>query len=289
MNIQTKSTILSLFVAALLLFGGCAARQGTFIPLSDPVEFEGLSDVRVVWEQYADGMPVAGGESSLHAPAGPLRLHLAPLEGIYENHVLLTFLRPDGSEIARRCEELAAADKYVPSDINDLNDPLTVISDIHPVLSQDFNPAEEQILASEDHSAGGEEKYYSKTRYRSGTAGSFLYEMEYTIAPTAIHVDYTITPEEDAGQGWGPLYGIAYKPRGLRGLRYVGLNPAFGLWTYDGGIKEARSVLIDLWQGTMRIDGGQFVEVDPARPEEVLILREAAAAPFSGSFTITIR
>lgn len=288
MHTTTKSTIIPLFVAALLLLGGCAARQGTVVPVSDPSALSGLSDVRVVWEQYADGQSVASGESCLRSPAGPLRLLLVPAEGIYENHVQLTFLRPDGSEITRSCEEIGADVKYTPSDIYELYDPLAVLSDFHPVLAQDPDPAEERILASEDRSQGGAETYYSKTRYRTGAGAAFLYEMEYTFSPTAIHVDYTITPEESGGQ-WGPLYGVAYRPRGLKGLRYVGHNPDFGLWTYDGGRKTARSVLLDLWQGTMRIDGGQYLEVNPADPDVVRILMEADATPFSGSFTVTLR
>lgn len=313
------------------------------IPLVNEFDFSDLSGVRIQWEQFADGESLDSGEARLSVPAhrtGQLKLRISPAEGIYENHLLLTFLREDGSEITRRSVELQTPDRYVPGDINGLYDPLAVLSDLHPVIWHtpdrmegllyawghnesydrvDFSQAAGETLASEFLGTDGEvEKYYSKVRYRINEDNAFDYEMTFSITPTAIHVDYTITP--DVQIGWLPCYGLAYRPRGLKGLRYVGLGPqdawpnkrsapTFGLWDYEGGVKAARTVLLDLWQGTMRIDGVQYVEVDPAHPEEVLLLGEVLSrpekgrkavdpfpqlrttedAPFTGSITITIR
>ena len=313
------------------------------IPIVNEFDFSDLSGVRILWEQFADGQAVVSGESRLKTKphrTGRLRLRLAPAEGIYENHILLTFLREDGSEITRRSVELKTRDRYEPGDINGLYDPLAVLSDIRPVIwhtpdrmegllyswgkqepfdDRSFDDMHVEILASEDRSTPSQEKYYSKARYTIDADNRFDYEMEYTITPTQIHVDYTITL--DVQIGWLPCYGVAYRPRGMKGLRYVGLGPqdawpnkrsapTFGLWTYDGGgVKAARTVLIDLWQGTMRVDGVQYVEIDPAHPDEVLLLGEVLSrpekgrkavdpfpqlrtsedAPFTGSFTITIK
>ena len=177
-------------------------------------------------------------------------------------------------------------------DINDLYDPLAVLSDMHPVVSSARET--EEILATEDRSSHRVEKYYSKSRFRLDGGGSFLYELEYVIAPTQIRADYTITPE--SGMDAIPYYGIAYRPRGLRSLRYVGSGDP-GALIYEDGTVPARSVLLDLWQGTMYIDGGHYLAVDPARPEEVMILGGVASGdgkvlrkgPFRGHFTITLR
>ena len=299
-------TALSLF-SALLLLSACAqdapsadrikAARSVSIPLVN--DFGGSPEVRIQWEQYADGLAVTAGETRLTIPAdrpGRLRLPLAPAEGIYENHLLLKYLQPDGSEITRRSIELETPDRYRPVALTEYFDPLALLSAVRPFVryasgrqdgqpGPDFDRAEEALVASEDHSTPSTEKYYSKSLFTFDNGLRLFFEMEYTIAPERIHVDYAVTPE--SGTDGVSAWGVSYRPRGLKGLRYVGLGaqdarvePAFGLWTYDGsGAKAARSVLLDLWQGTMRIDGVGFVELDPARPEEVLLLGEAAGGP----------
>ena len=309
------------------------------IPIVNEFDFSDLSSVRILWEQFADGVSVAAGEARLKTPAhrtGKLKLRPAAADGIYENHLLLTFLREDGSEITRRSVELLTPRRRPASELS--FDPLAFLGSLHPVVwhpldrteglmyskeerkrvdATDFGSATEEILATEDRSAGGVEKYYQCSRWTIDAHNSFLYEMEYTLSPTQIHIDYTITPELELS--WIPCYGVAFRPRGIKGLRYVGLGPqdawpnkqaapTFGLWTYGGGVKAVRDVLIDLWEGTMCIEGGHYLEQDPSRPDEVMIygdvvsrpekgrkavapfplLRTEEDAPFHGSFTITI-
>ncbi|MCR4824325.1 MAG: glycoside hydrolase family 2 [Bacteroidales bacterium] len=314
------------------------------IPIVNEFDFTDLSGVRILWEQFADGQSVAGGEMRMKTRphrTGKLRLRLVPAEGIYENHLLLTFLRADGSEITRRSIELETDRHYQPEALMEYFDPLALIASLRPVIwhtpdrmesllyawsdeelheQADFGKLTlEAILASEDRSTDTVEKYYTKSLYRIDGDNRLIYEMEYTFSPDCIHVDYTITPE--TGLEWVPVWGLAFRPRGLKGLRYVGLGPqdawpnkrsapTFGLWTYPGsGVKAARSVLLDLWQGTLRIDGMHYLEVDPARPDEILLLgevvsrpekgRKAAApfpllrtkddSPFQGNITITLK
>lgn len=298
-------TALSLF-SALLLLSACAqdvpsadrikAARSVSIPIVN--DFGNSPEVRIRWEQYADGQAVNSGESLLTIPAdrtGKLKLRLAPAEGIYENHLLLTCLREDGSAVSRRSIELETPDRYRPVNLTEYFDPLALLAAVRPIIryasdrqdgqpGPDFDRAEEVLVASEDHSTPSTEKYYSKSLFSFDDGKRLYFEMEYTIAPERILIDYIITPEP--GMEGISAWGVSYRPRGLKGLRYVGLGaqdagPAtFGLWTYDGsGAKAARCVLLDLWQGTMRIDGVGFVELDPAHPEEVLLLGEAAGRP----------
>ena len=310
------------------------------IPIVNEFDFSDLSGVRILWEQFADGVSVASGETRLKTPAhrnSSLRLHPAPAKGIYENHLLLTFLREDGSEITRRSVELQTPVRRKASELS--FDPLTFLNSLRPVVwhsldrteglmysreeravidTTDFSRAVEEILVTEDRSTGGTEKYYLRSRWTIDANNSFLYEMECTLTPTQVHIDYTITPELQLS--WIPCYGIAFQPRGMKGLRYVGLGPqdawpnkktapTFGLWTYESGVKAVREVLVDLWEGTMCIEGANYLELDPSRPDEVMVfgnvvsrpekgrkavapfplLRTAEDAPFRGSLTFTIQ
>ena len=310
------------------------------IPIVNEFDFSDLSGVNILWEQFADGVSLASGEARLHTPAhrtGQLKLRIAPVEGIYENHLLLTFLRKDGSEISRRSIELQTRDRYTAAPLS--IDPLSFVKSLRPVVwhkldltetgmftrderttieTMDFDGATQEILASENRSADGNEKYYMKACWTIDADNRFFFETECTFSPTQIHVNYTITPELKLS--WIPCYGVELHPQGLKGVRYVGLGPqdawpnkqaapTFGLWTYNGGVKAVSSILLDIPEGTMRIITDGYLEMDPDRPDSVLCMEEVVSrpdkvrkavapfpllrneedAPFTGSFTVTIR
>jgi hypothetical protein len=267
------------------------------IPIINNSDSGEPSAVNILWEQFADGQGVASGEARLDIPTkrtGLLRLQLSPSGGVYENHLLLTFLRLDGTVITRRSVELETPSRYTPADIG--FDPMTLILSIrpavlHPSGQPDPRRAAEEVITTEDRRAGGEEKYYTKTRYRFDDGSSLVFEMEYALSPTRLHVEYAITPEtQPAGQ---TRFGVSVRPHGLRGVRYVGpgpqgADPTFGLWPYEGGLQAVRCVLLELWEGTLRVDGPEYLESGSA-PDEVLLLGGASAAPFTGSLDFTIK
>ena len=239
---------------------------------------------------------------------------------------------------SRRGAELTGVDRYQPAPYT--LDPLYFVANLRPVVwhtldsteemmyssaekalirSTDFSQATSEVLQSSVISdREGDETYSTRLRYRIDEHNSFLFDLQFNIRPDRIRIDYSITPEFES-LSWVPVYGVAWAPRGLKGLRYVGLGPqdaypnkcaapTFGLWPYDSGVKQVRSILCDLWEGTSRIDTDGYLEVDPARPEEVMILggvvsrpekgrkavapfpllRTAEDAPFRGSFTLTV-
>ncbi|MBQ9451249.1 MAG: hypothetical protein IJU34_08080 [Bacteroidales bacterium] len=180
-------------------------------------------------------------------------------------------------------------------------DPLVLVSSLRPVLCYDTDRngsgyVTEEILATEDRSTSRTEKYYAKSVCSAGPDKRFIFEMEYTIAPEYIHVDYTLTPE--ARPGRVTAWGLAFQPRGLKGVRYAGRLP-FRVHPYKGsGRQAARRVLLDLWQGTMHIDGVRCLEVDPARPDEILLYgnepgqsgkEKKSPSNYKGSITITLQ
>lgn len=175
-----------------------------------------------------------------------------------------------------------------PVRITDYIDPLVLVSGLQPVLCDEAGRndyAIGEILLTEDHSTDSRETYYQQCLCTAGPDRRLVLEMEYTIAPERIRIDYTLTPEGDPGQP--SEWGLAYKPRGLKGLRYIGRGRQHGARTYAGGLQAARRALLDLWQGTLHVDGVHFIEADPASPEEVLFL-ERGSAPFRGSLTFTL-
>lgn len=175
-----------------------------------------------------------------------------------------------------------------PVRITDYIDPLVLVSGLQPVFCDEAGRndyAIGEILLTEDRSTDSRETYYQQCLCTAGPGRRLVLEMEYTIAPERIRIDYTLTPEGDPGQP--SEWGLAYKPRGLKGLRYIGRGRQHGARTYAGGLQAARRALLDLWQGTLHVDGVHFIEADPASPEEVLFL-ERGSAPFRGSLTFTL-
>ena len=188
-----------------------------------------------------------------------------------------------------------------PECLTDYFDPLVLVSSLRPVLCYDTDRngsgyVTEEILATEDRSTSRTEKYYAKSVCSAGPDKRFIFEMEYTIAPECIHVDYTLTPE--ARPGRVTAWGLAFQPRGLKGVRYAGRLP-FRVHPYKGsGRLAARRVLLDLWQGTMHIDGVRCLEVDPARPDEILLYgnepgqsgkEKKSPSNYKGSIAITLQ
>ena len=175
-----------------------------------------------------------------------------------------------------------------PVSMTDYIDPLVLVSSLKPVLCDGdvrISYATAEILRTEDHSTHRREIYYQKSLCTAGPDRRVVFEMEYTIAPDRVRVDYTITPEGNPGQV--SAWGLAWQPRGLKGLRYVGRGRQHGARTYAGGLQAARRALLDLWEGTLHVDGVHLIEADPASPEEVLFL-ERGSAPFRGSLTFSL-
>lgn len=175
-----------------------------------------------------------------------------------------------------------------PVRITDYIDPLVLVSGLQPVLCDEAGRndyAIGEILLTEDRSTDSRETYFQQCLCTAGPGRRLVLEMEYTIAPERIRIDYTLTPEGDPGQP--SEWGLAYKPRGLKGLRYVGRGRWRNARTYEGGLRAVRRALLDLWQGTLQVEGARYLEADPANPDEVLFL-ERGPAPFRSSLTFTL-
>ena len=160
-------------------------------------------------------------------------------------------------------------------------DPLVLLQSLQPVLEPVHAalPVRQEALASEDLSTRRQDRYRTQVRYFLPEGRTLVLEMDFAISPTLITLDYTVTPEQDTDDP-PACYGLAFRPRGLKGIRYE--KRAGAPEPYTSGAPATKSILLDLWEGTMRIAGDAFLTQDPAFPDEVFILggiRQEGAPP----------
>lgn len=343
---EVKSVYAQVFPAINKVKAGSKVR----IPICNEYDFTSLDNTGIIWEQYADSACIAKGEAAVSAKphsTKDLVLSISRPSGIYANYIILKFNRPDGSEITRSSIELETRPGLQQTGTADKFDSESLISRLRPVIWHRLDDTESSMYTSQERKLAdsinfdsyrteqiskseriedGERIISVRNRYTIDDHDSFTGDFEFRIGSGKIAVRYSLAP--DVRLSWIPVYGMAYRADGIHDIEYVGLGPEdaypnknsapiFGLWKYSGGIKSARSILVRLDDGTVRIDcradsaaesSGGYIEVNPDRPSEILIIKEVVSrpekgrkavapfplnrtkedSPFNGEFTITI-
>ncbi len=311
------------------------------LPIANEFDFTDLSEVKIRWEQHSDSRIVAEGEAVISgAPhsVAELPVKLKSASGGKADWLIIRAVRADGTEMSCSSVELVRERTGKTKDFTKAYDIEKLVKSLRPVVwhklddteellyrggeekdiysTLDFDSSEAQILSESNAEENGEDVYRAKVRYVVNPENNFVADIAVRLGKEGARVEYSLEPHLQLG--WIPVYGMAFAPDRKGGVSYVGDGPwdsypnkcraaVFGLWDYDGGFRQARTVYCPSKAGTLEIELDGYLEINDkgemlllggvvSRPEKgrkavspFPLLRTEEDAPYRGAFTMKLK